>query len=160
MSAATDSETFERALLNLLVPACRQPTPRVSVALKKRFLKGRGSSDSRTRSTDALPQPARICVLEVRTGHTLTICWSDSRTGHYAEQVWRVGLAREDAVCALSNQPIVRGDQVYRPCRNRNQAPANWERMILASAISSDHDAFPSQAQIGEPASDDLGNIG
>jgi hypothetical protein len=139
MSTVTDSETFERALLNLLTPTHRQSIPRLSVALKKKFYRVKSTVEPRRKNTEVPAQPVRICILEIRSGHTLTICWSDSRTGHYAEQVWRLGLAREDAICALSNQLIARGDKVYRPCRVGDRAPANWDRMILASAVSPDH---------------------
>ncbi|MFP3605972.1 DUF3331 domain-containing protein [Paraburkholderia sp. SIMBA_053] len=85
-----------------------------------------------------LPQPARIFVHEVLSAHTVSVCWSDSQSGHYAEQVWRLGLARNDGYCALSGLPIMEGDEVFRPRRSTTCVPANWNRMILASEVASE----------------------
>nr|WP_082625054.1 DUF3331 domain-containing protein [Paraburkholderia caribensis] len=110
--------------------------PRFSSSFTKRFCRRKGTARVESRCVDPCVQPERIYILEVRNEHTLTLCWSDSRTGHYAEQVWRIGLAREDSFCALSNLPIARGDRIYRPCKIGQRLPANWERMILASIVA------------------------
>ncbi|WP_227747340.1 DUF3331 domain-containing protein [Paraburkholderia franconis] len=79
--------------------------------------------------------PARISIVERLSSVTLSICWSDSTTGYFGEQVWRMGLAHGRSFCALSGRPIKIGDSVFRPWVSETRAPANSHRMILASCV-------------------------
>ena len=66
--------------------------------------------------------------------------------GHYADQVWRVGLARTGSRCVLSGAAIRPGDTVFRPRTQGSRMPINHNRMILASAVArllSGSDAVP-----------------
>ena len=131
----SDDDIIERALLRLLCPRNAPLIQSVETSYAKKMRRGKGQVAQRTHEAEWIPQPARILVHEVLSAHTLSICWSDSQTGHYAEQVWRLGLARNDGFCALSGQPILQGDDVFRPRRSVMCVPANWSRMILASAV-------------------------
>jgi uncharacterized protein DUF3331 len=79
-------------------------------------------------------QRCAIKVLERRGRDSATVSWSDATVGCYGEQYWRRGVARKNAVCALSGQTIAKGDAVYRPRRVR-PIPRNIEAMILASVL-------------------------
>ncbi|MEM5341159.1 DUF3331 domain-containing protein [Paraburkholderia azotifigens] len=133
----TDDNMIERALLRLLSPGEVLLNQPVETTYKKKMRREKARAVRRTHEAEWIALPARIVVHEVLSAHTLSICWSDSQTGNYAEQVWRLGLARDDGLCALSGRPIVEGDDVFRPRRSVMCVPANWSRMILASAVSS-----------------------
>ncbi|WP_227747197.1 DUF3331 domain-containing protein [Paraburkholderia franconis] len=64
-----------------------------------------------------------------------SVYWSDARSGHYADRVWRIGLARVDAFCVLTGMPIWRGDPVFRLRVSPSSFPANHNRMILAPVV-------------------------
>ncbi|MEM5365304.1 DUF3331 domain-containing protein [Paraburkholderia azotifigens] len=80
--------------------------------------------------------PSHISIVEKLSSTTISIRWSDPCLGHYANQIWGIGLARADAICVLSGKPIRRGDSVFRPRAYRSQVPVNHHRMMLASAVS------------------------
>lgn len=80
--------------------------------------------------------PALIDVIGRPTTETLLIHWSDSRSGHYAEQLWRLGRSRINSVCVLSGAPIAAGDKVFRPLCHGSCTPANRDFMISPDAIS------------------------
>ena len=134
-SPSGDGQIIERALLSMLSPTPLFPTPRVESSFKEKMRRERLSASQKNHRAEWIPLPARIVVQEILSAHTLSIYWSDSQTGHYAEQIWRLGLARDDGFCALSGRPIVRGDEVFRPRRSMTLVPANWRRMILASDV-------------------------
>jgi hypothetical protein len=128
-----DDDIVERALLRLLRPELVKP--QAETTLRKRV---RRKSGLLTRShAEAGPsiQPARILILEILSTRTLSVFWSDSQTGHYAEQTWRLGLARTDGLCVISGRPIAAGEEVFRPRRSVTYAPANWNQMILKSVV-------------------------
>ena len=130
-----DGQIIERALLSLLCPTPLFLTPPVETSFKEKMRRERLPAARKNHQAEWIPLPARIVVQEILSAHTLSISWSDSQTGHYAEQIWRLGLARDDGFCALSGRPIVRGDEVFRPRRSMTLVPANWRRMILASDV-------------------------
>ena len=136
MDNRNDEDIVERALLRLLCPAQGHAIDQPDSAYRKKIRRHKTLAAIRTHQAEWIPQPARIFVHEVLTAHTLSVCWSDSQTGFYAEQIWRLGLARHDGYCALSGRPIGQGDEVYRPLRSATCVPANWNRMILATAVS------------------------
>ncbi|SKC81277.1 protein of unknown function [Burkholderia sp. CF099] len=135
VSPSKDGQIVERALISLLRPTPLHLTPPLETAFKEKMRRERVCIVRKDHEAEWIPLPARIVVQEILSGHTLSICWSDSQTGHYADQVWRLGLAREDGFCALSGRPIGRGDEVFRPRRSMTFVPANWRRMILASDV-------------------------
>ncbi|ALP66025.1 hypothetical protein AN416_26380 [Paraburkholderia caribensis] len=134
-STSDDGEIIERALLSLLFPRPLFLTPPVETSFKKKMRRERVPAAQNSHRAEWIPLPARIVVQEMLSAHTLSIYWSDSQAGHYAEQIWRLGLARDDGFCVLSGRPIVRGDEVFRPRRSMTLVPANFRRMILASAV-------------------------
>ncbi|WP_241974987.1 DUF3331 domain-containing protein [Paraburkholderia sp. BL17N1] len=107
----------------------------VKSTFERRFRPGKRKPPSPYRDAEATPRPSRIFVQEILSVHTVSIYWSDSQTGHYAEQLWRLGLARVAGCCALSGRPISSGERVFRPRRSPMNVPGNWDRMVLASAI-------------------------
>jgi hypothetical protein len=133
--SSSDDDIVERALVRLLFPGTMLSPQSVETSYRKKMRRARVPVGPRTHQAEWIPLPARIFVHEILTACTLSICWSDAQTGHYSEQVWRLGLARNDGYCALSGQPIVEGDDVFRPRRCEAGVPANWSRMILASAV-------------------------
>jgi hypothetical protein len=136
MAHQNDDSMIERTLVRLLCPGDGISAQHRESSLKKMRRNKRSCSD-RTHTAERLAQPSRIFVHEVLSSRTLSVYWSDSQTGHYAEQIWRVGLARHDSFCALSGKPIHSGDEVFRPRRSVVLTPANWDRMILASVAYS-----------------------
>jgi len=78
--------------------------------------------------------PRRIEILELTTSNTATIFWRDT-TCSYAEQRWRRSSAYESGQCALTGDPIKRGDAVYKPMTCRDK-PVNRFAMILAKHIT------------------------
>ena len=80
--------------------------------------------------------PLHVSIVEKLSSTTIGIRWSDPCLGHYADQTWRIGLARADGICVLSGKPIRRGDSIFRPGVYRSQVPLNRHRMMLASAVS------------------------
>jgi hypothetical protein len=82
-----------------------------------------------------LPKLGCVTILERRSRTTITVSWRDATAGHYGDQLWTTGIAHKRAVCALTGAHIDRGDAVYRPRHSRTHPPANFDRMILASAL-------------------------
>jgi hypothetical protein len=77
-----------------------------------------------------------------RTGATsLLVSWSDSTRCCYLDQTWTAASARASGFCALSGQPIRRGDAVFKPSCKRKNRPGNYHEMILATQIPSDQAA-------------------
>ncbi|CBW74153.1 unnamed protein product [Mycetohabitans rhizoxinica HKI 454] len=75
-----------------------------------------------------------IRIIDRPSSVTAIVYWSDAATCHYGYQGWRVATAEQDGQCALSGQPVRRGDLVYRPAQ-REPRPRNVDAMILASAM-------------------------
>jgi Domain of unknown function (DUF3331) len=92
-------------------------------------------------SNDQSPFPqAVVRVIERPSSATAIIYWSDAGTCHYGYQGWRVTTATGDGVCALSGEPIHRGDSVYRPSQ-RDPKPQNAAAMILSSSMPANEEA-------------------
>lgn len=138
MTCRVDEDIFGRALLDLLTPGrdVSSAGEKATVGRKKRFRPRKRVRSDTIEPAEIKPPPARIAVLEWLSSKTLSVCWSDPRTGHYADQVWRLGVARMNARCVLTGTQIRLGDSVFRPRASENYSPANKERMILASAVS------------------------
>jgi hypothetical protein len=86
--------------------------------------------------------PTRLEIVERLSRETLSIYWSDARTGLYADQLWRLGRARVRSFCVLTGAPIHVGDPIYRPKSRSASSPSNWDSMILAEMV---HDEFAEQ---------------
>jgi len=134
MTLEAREDIIERALLCLLAPA---PAPAAAALVKKkklRLTKTLLSEAAKEKPRKEL-MPARISIIEWLSSVTLSVCWSDSTTGYFGDQVWRMGLAHGRSFCALSGMPIKIGDSVFRPWVSETRAPANSHRMILASCV-------------------------
>jgi hypothetical protein len=82
----------------------------------------------------------RVQIVERLSRVTLSICWSDARTGLYADQRWRLGRARIRSFCVLTGAPIQVGDLIYRPKSNNSDSPSNRDFMILAATVGNEFD--------------------
>jgi hypothetical protein len=134
MACTSDSELFERALLQLLCVDASHPTRHAPAAPETgRYGNRRGAS--RGAAEGKARRPAHFFVVEVLSGDALSVCWSDAQAGRRGEQIWRAGFARGNAQCALSGKTIVRGDRVFRPTRSAIHT-LGVGRMILASEAS------------------------
>jgi hypothetical protein len=126
MTYQIEDDIVRRALIALL-------TPDASL-LESEDNKQGCKVSSRRRGRTATP--ARIFIVEQPTSQTLTVCWSDPQSGHYADQLWRKGVARRSSFCVLTGMRIRSGDAVFRPRAGETYLPANREYMLLAAAVS------------------------
>lgn len=92
------------------------------------------SKDSGQRTRQSVRCRPSVVVLDRPSTMTVTVQWCDSTSGRYGDQVWRVGISKESAVCVLTGARIKMGDAIYRP-RACGQSPLNAREMILASSI-------------------------
>jgi hypothetical protein len=76
-----------------------------------------------------------VSIVEKLSSKTLSVSWSDARTGRCSEQIWRFGRARFDSRCVVSGKPIRRGEAVFRPQSDGVIHPATRYHMILASSV-------------------------
>jgi Domain of unknown function (DUF3331) len=123
--------------------ADRHAAPTLNLKTTRR---ARASSGARAASNEAKPTPrARqsteqalaqpvVRVIDRPSSVTAIVYWSDAATCHYGYQGWRVATAEKDGYCALSGEPVHRGDLVYRPAQ-RDPKPRNVDAMILAAAM-------------------------
>ncbi|WP_225031210.1 DUF3331 domain-containing protein [Paraburkholderia sp. XV] len=137
MTRLVEEDIVTRALLAVLVPTPIESIKKAQYDPKKKFRKTKGPRPEAFEPVAVESPPAHVCILEQLSSKTLSVCWSDPRSGHYADQVWRFGLARMDSFCVLTGMPIRRGDAVFRPRACESHFPANCDRMILASAVPS-----------------------
>ncbi|SOE80610.1 protein of unknown function [Caballeronia arationis] len=79
--------------------------------------------------------PTRFQIVERLSRETLSVYWSDARTGLYADQLWRLGRSRIRSFCVLTGVAIQVGDLVYRPKSHSTGNPANRDFMILAGMV-------------------------
>ncbi|WP_374956940.1 DUF3331 domain-containing protein [Paraburkholderia sp. BL18I3N2] len=94
--------------------------------------------DNRARVPLRVLQPARLEIVDRPSRTTVTVFWSDALSGHYSDQMWRLGRSQVTAVCVLTGTPILIGDPIFRPhCRGRS-TPGNRDAMIRADAICHD----------------------
>jgi hypothetical protein len=78
----------------------------------------------------------KVTIVERSEPRKVTVAWNDPAACFYGDQVWKVGVARQAGVCALSGCGIRPGDAVYRPTSTR-PAALNAEAMILATIVES-----------------------
>lgn len=124
---------FEGALIRLLDPS-RAPVTRdgLACASGRRMQPVRGDSAS----DPAAPVADRIKIVEILSDTSVSVRWSDPRSGHFGEQVWRCVTARSASHCGLTGMRIQCGDRVYRPQRRGRTVPCNWDRMFHAAAVA------------------------
>ncbi|WP_310630146.1 DUF3331 domain-containing protein [Paraburkholderia sp.] len=77
---------------------------------------------------------AHLAFVEAWSENLISVSWSDPTSGRYAEQPWRLCIARKRGLCALTGADIQRGDKIYRPF-TRGVAPINADWAVLASAL-------------------------
>lgn len=137
MTCLLEDDIVRRALIALLIPEPSGPgaSKTGDFVRKKRLRRTKHVQHDSIKPAAPEPPPARICIVEQRTSCTLSISWSDPRSGYYADQVWRLGLAHMASFCVLSGMPIRRGDPVFRPRACERHVPVNGNHMILASAV-------------------------
>jgi hypothetical protein len=135
MTLEIREDIIERALLCLLAPQAAR-NPEVKPVKKKKFRRTKKLlCQPEVETPEKERSPARISIVERPSPVTLSVCWSDSTSGHFGEQVWRKGLAHVHSFCVLSGMRIKVGDSVFRPWGNETHVPANGHRMILASSV-------------------------
>jgi len=131
MTYRNEDNIVRRALIALLAPKPFASEATANMNIRKKEY--RRSCRAATRTFEPVVAervPARIAV-EQLTAQTLSVCWSDPQSGHYADQVWRKGVARRPSFCVLTGMRIYPGDSVFRP-------RAGADRMILAAVVSED----------------------
>ena len=121
-----EDDIVQRALIALLTPEIRGLEPERNN--KQNF-------EETCRGSRRIATPARISIVEQPTAQTLTVCWSDPLSGHYADQLWRKGVAQKSSFCVLTGMRIRRGDAVFRPRTGERCVPVNREYMLLANAV-------------------------
>ena len=136
MTIRNESDVVRRALIALLSPRSFLPESAASTAIReKRFRRSGRAAGGTFEPVVAKPAPAHVSIVEQLTPQTLSVCWSDAQSGHYADQVWRRCIARRPSVCVLTGMHIRPGDFVFRPRAGRARAPANRDYMILAASV-------------------------
>ncbi|NUY01446.1 DUF3331 domain-containing protein [Paraburkholderia youngii] len=131
----TQEHIVQRALVNLLSPSAVNASNDAYERELTIRVRRRAGAAQRVAAAPCQPPPRRVSILEQPSAHALTVLWSDACSGHYAEQTWRLTYAKRDSRCALSGDPIFKGDEIFRPRVKRNALPSNWDRMILASKV-------------------------
>ncbi|MDR0246305.1 MAG: DUF3331 domain-containing protein [Burkholderia sp.] len=133
-----EADIVVRTLINVLDPSQEQRdvclrTQRARYSARRFGLRRCDEHESPMRAEPL----SSIAVTERLTLSTISVTWSDSRSGRYTEQIWCRSRARTQAVCALTGCAIQRGDPVFRPRASDVCLSANRHRMILAATIQS-----------------------
>ena len=139
MTCRNEDSIVRRSLIALLIPGtCSAESDGNPQIRKSRFCRSGPKATVTTEPAVAASSPARIFVIEQLTSKTISVCWSDPQSGHYADQVWRSGISPRAGSCVLTGLRIYPGDRVYRPRACKTYAPANRDRMMLAAAVHGD----------------------
>jgi hypothetical protein len=139
MTFQNEDDIVRRALIALLAPESFASGSAPNTYIRKEKFRRRGGTASRAcEPIVAEPVPNHISIVEQLTSQTLSVCWSDPQSGHYANQVWRKGVARRPSFCVLTGMRIYPGDSVFRPLACETYVPANRDRMILAAVVPED----------------------
>ncbi|WP_425605800.1 DUF3331 domain-containing protein [Paraburkholderia translucens] len=88
---------------------------------------------SRGSSSDAAFSGS-IRILERLSQTTVSLCWYDATSGHYADQLWQRVHSRHKTICTLTGKRVNRGDAIYRPA-GRGRHASNANHSILASVL-------------------------
>jgi hypothetical protein len=82
------------------------------------------------------PSKVLVRVTDRPTPTTATVTWIDPTSCRYEDQIWRRSKAKQAGVCALSSEPIRRGDEIYRPLAAAARlTPVNVHCMLLATSV-------------------------
>jgi hypothetical protein len=108
-------------------------------------------SPTRSPTLDASRAKAKpfVRIIDRPTALTVTLDWRDATKCCYREQLWVAARARVSGSCAMSGEPILPGDDIFRP-RPSRPVPRNVGAMILASAVEAE---VPSRPAMDEPFS-------
>ncbi|WP_334042979.1 DUF3331 domain-containing protein [Burkholderia ambifaria] len=136
MGMLHEADIVARTLINVLDPSQEQRSvclraQRTRYKARRVGLRQWNEDDARARSEP----PTRIAVMERLSLSMITVSWSDSCSGRYAEQIWCRSRARVPSICALTGRAIQRGDPVFRPRGSDVCLPGNRQRMILAATV-------------------------
>ena|ERR1700744_106029 len=136
MTVYPDDDIVFRALIQLLSPELLSGSQgRVGEKNAPNFSANRPELNTPGKVCSGRRTCAHVTVVERLSTMTISVTWSDPTLGHFADQVWRKGVAHTNAYCALTGIPIRRGDAVFRPRSHDFAIAANDEHMILASSI-------------------------
>jgi hypothetical protein len=93
------------------------------------------STQAERKRQDAMRNAMHVDILERLSPTSVVVGWTDATSGRYGDQIWSLRIARRKGVCALSGEPFLRGDPIYRTNARRRTA-ANAEQSISAAAIA------------------------
>jgi hypothetical protein len=143
MNRLATKRLVEHALLDLIFPAPARVDPLAPVK-RPAYSKFRKKKSYRTKAprVNCDLDTGHAVIIERPTLRTIAVRWSDSQSGYYGEQIWRIGVSRSHARCSLTGQLICPGDTIFRPLAHEWNIPFNQDRMILASAASSNFRAL------------------
>lgn len=88
-----------------------------------------------SRQNSSIQKNRVIRVIDKPTSTTATLAWFDSTSCYYGDQRWSLRVARANGTCALTGEPVRKGDRVYQP-RKSGHRPMNANEMILSSVLS------------------------
>ncbi|MFC0402151.1 DUF3331 domain-containing protein [Paraburkholderia rhizosphaerae] len=131
-------ELIERALVDLVVrPA--QTVEEIRARLHRKWAKihACGALLDEADRPRAHTTKLNAEIVDRLTLSTIAVRWSDSRSGVYGEQTWRISRASRYSHCAATGLDIQPGDAVFKPALIHYKVPFNGNRMILASAVES-----------------------
>ncbi|MBZ5790702.1 DUF3331 domain-containing protein [Burkholderia contaminans] len=94
-----------------------------------------GSSAGRSARATDCPAVHSARILERLSRSTISVSWQDPTSCRYADQIWKVAIARRPGICALTHAAIEVGDLIYRPVRARHTNPVNLNFLILATVV-------------------------
>jgi hypothetical protein len=139
MSRTGKDGIIARALVDLVVRPSRTVED-IHARIHRNWAKSRACGalldDTDPLNTDT--SSLRAVILGRLSTTTIAVRWSDSRSGVYGEQTWRIGRACRYAQCAVTGLHIQPRDFVFKPMPIHRKSPFNGNRMILASAVESD----------------------
>jgi hypothetical protein len=76
-----------------------------------------------------------VTVVEELSNALFALRWHDATLCNYEEQIWAPCLAPGAGRCALSGEPVSKGDPIYRPRIRGRFIPLNSDAVILASEL-------------------------
>jgi hypothetical protein len=136
-------EFIARALVDLVVRPSRTVED-IHAQIHRNWAKVRacGALLDETDTLHVDPTNLKAVILGRLSTTTIAVRWSDSRSGVYGEQTWRIGRACRYSQCAVTGLHIQPRDFVFKPMPIHRKSPFNGNRMILASAVESDLDGY------------------
>jgi hypothetical protein len=138
MSRTGKDEFIARALVDLVVRPARTAEDACD-RIHRNWAKIRACGVLLDEADPLCPDSASLkaVVLGRLSTTTIAVRWSDSRSGVYGEQTWRIGRACRYSQCAATGLRIRPRDFVFKPMLIHRKSAFNGNRMILASAVES-----------------------